>query len=354
VHRTTSEVAHIKRKFQAGFAFSQLVRANFRGTGIVTRPELYLDASFEVFLFMLAVSWLATAFFNYEIIWGNRINDIFGYNNVCVGFDSAPARYFAQPLMALQSYLGVRYGTLDLLRLNLEWKAKRVTKRAYNFSMTMDVLFMMTMLLWPMLLIITPDKGGFGLNYHFYVYVFFVVIMYLTILAQFMETEYDFLPKVSKIWLVTFGVWTVGLLGIGFIGFNGYDYKRCPSDNVSSIMADNKTLYKELCQQVPTVPWPLMALLDWGWFILLVPTTLLLPYSPALNVPCTLIIEDAATTPTSPVDNLVERTRTMVGKTSKMFAAEKSKMFGIKEVSSLASVPSGKVPVAASSNDQSI
>jgi len=71
VHRTTSEVAHIKRKFQAGFAFSQLVRANFRGTGIVTRPELYLDASFEVFLFMLAVSWLATAFFNYEIIWGN-------------------------------------------------------------------------------------------------------------------------------------------------------------------------------------------------------------------------------------------------------------------------------------------
>ena len=27
----------------------------------------------------------------------------------------------------------------------------------------------MTMLLWPMLLIITPDKGGFGLNYHFYV-----------------------------------------------------------------------------------------------------------------------------------------------------------------------------------------
>ena len=33
------------------------------------------------------------------------------------------------------------------------------------------------MLLWPMLLIITPDAGGFGLNYHFYVYVIFVVIM---------------------------------------------------------------------------------------------------------------------------------------------------------------------------------
>ena len=41
----------------------------------------------------------------------------------------------------------------------------------------MNCLFMCTMLLWPMLLIITPDAGGFGLNYHFYVYVIFVVIM---------------------------------------------------------------------------------------------------------------------------------------------------------------------------------
>jgi hypothetical protein len=291
VNATQSEIEVIKKKFQAGLAFPQLVRSNFRGA-IVTRPEIYLEASFEVFELTMALTWILTYIANPGVIWKNRINDIFGYNNVCVGFDTAPARFLAQPLFALQSFLGIRYGTLDLLRLNLEWKANRVSKWQYRFSATMNCLFMFTMLLWPMLLIITPDGGGAALNYHFYVYVIFVVIMYLTILAQFTETPTNYIPKMSLLWVRTFGVWTLGLLLVGFVGFNGYDYEMCPSDNVSMIMAENMTNYEILCQQGGFVPWGFMALLDWGWFILLAPTTFLLPYSPALNIPVHLIIDD--------------------------------------------------------------
>ena len=295
VHRTHKKVLSVKEKFRRGPAFYQIVRSNFRKAA-VTRPELYLDASFEVFLFMIACTWICTCIWNPNILFaskgGNRINDIFAYNNVCVGFDTPPARYVAQPLFALQSFLGVRFGNLDLLRLHLEWHAGRIDKPFFYFNATMDILFMGTMLLWPMLLIITPDAGGFGLNYHFYVYVIFVVIMYLTILAQFGTAPKDVIPLISKIWVGVYGGWTLLLLLIGFVGFNGYDYKRCPSDEVKLFYANGT--HAEYCQQDPAIPVAIMSVLDYGWFILLLFATPLLPYSPALNVPISLVIDENA------------------------------------------------------------
>ena len=295
VHRTHKKVLSVKEKFRRGPAFYQIVRSNFRKAA-VTRPELYLDASFEVFLFMIACTWICTCIWNPNILLaskgGNRINDIFAYNNVCVGFDTPPARYVAQPLFALQSFLGVRFGNLDLLRLHLEWHAGRIDKPFFYFNATMDILFMGTMLLWPMLLIITPDAGGFGLNYHFYVYVIFVVIMYLTALAQFGTAPKDVIPLISKIWIGVYGGWTLLLLLIGFVGFNGYDYKRCPSDEVKLFYANGT--HAEYCQQDPAIPVAIMSVLDYGWFILLLFATPLLPYSPALNVPISLVIDENA------------------------------------------------------------
>lgn len=71
----------------------------------IIHPKAYLQASFEVFILMLALCWILTAWFNPSIMDSNRIRDVFGYNNVCVGFDTVPARYFAQPLMCLQGYM---------------------------------------------------------------------------------------------------------------------------------------------------------------------------------------------------------------------------------------------------------
>ena len=46
--------------------------------------------------------------FNPQIIYRNRIKDLVGYNNVCVGFDSEPARTAMGPCFCLQSYFGLR------------------------------------------------------------------------------------------------------------------------------------------------------------------------------------------------------------------------------------------------------
>ena len=345
VHRTHKKVLSVKEKFRRGPAFYQIVRSNFRKAA-VTRPELYLDASFEVFLFMIACTWICTCIWNPNILFaskgGNRINDIFAYNNVCVGFDTPPARYVAQPLFALQSFLGVRYGNLDLLRLSLEWRAGRVDKLSAYFNATMDILFMGTMLLWPMLLIITPDAGGFGLNYHFYVYVIFVVIMYLTILAQFSTAPKEVIPLISKIWLGVYGGWTLLLLLIGFVGFNGYDYKRCPSDEVKLFYANGT--HAEYCQQDPAIPVAIMSVLDYGWFILLLFTTPLLPYSPALNVPISLVIDENAKL-VGMVAQADERAR--IAREQAKIAGEKAKVKG-KELAEIAKVKGKEAAVKAS------
>ena len=344
VHHTHKKVLSVKEKFRRGPAFYQIVRSNFRKAA-VTRPELYLDASFEVFLFMIACTWITTCIWNPNILLaskgGNRINDIFAYNNVCVGFDTPPARYVAQPLFALQSFLGVRFGNLDLLRLHLEWRAGRVDKRFAYFNATMDILFMGTMLLWPMLLIITPDAGGFGLNYHFYVYVIFVVIMYLTILAQFGTAPKEMIPLISKIWVGVYGGWTLLLLLIGFVGFNGYDYKRCPSDEVKLFYANGT--HAEYCQQDPAIPVAIMSVLDYGWFILLLFATPLLPYSPALNVPISLVIDENAKL-VGRVAQADERAR--IAREQAKIAGEKAKVKG-KELAEIAKVKGKEAAVKA-------
>merc|ERR1712028_128350 len=46
--------------------------------------------------------------------------------------------------------------------------------------------------------------------------------------------------------------------------------------------------------QEPAVPVAIMSVLDYGWFILLLFATPLLPYSPALNCPVSLVVDEDA------------------------------------------------------------
>jgi hypothetical protein len=77
----------------------QFARNPFPKDGCVV-PERYLEAAGETFILMLLVSWALTAAFNPAILADNKLRDRVGYNNLCVGFDSPPARYVAMPLQA--------------------------------------------------------------------------------------------------------------------------------------------------------------------------------------------------------------------------------------------------------------
>ena len=64
-----------------GGAFLWVLRQNGDTAGegsAEVYPKAYLQASFEVFIFMLAWSWIVTSIFNYDVIDSNRIADVFG------------------------------------------------------------------------------------------------------------------------------------------------------------------------------------------------------------------------------------------------------------------------------------
>lgn len=241
-------------------------------------PETYLAAWVETFIVMLCVSWLATKAGNPAAIDRNRIKDIMGYNNVCVGFDTPPARYFAAPLMVLQAYYGLRYVLLDNWRAELEKEAGEIAKGNYWCTRVCNLLFAGCMLAWPMLLIITPGGVGWHLNTHFYIYVFFVVVSFCTIGANFAEARQ--LTVSSTVWIFLFGLDTVLLLGVGYIAFNSYDYKTCPTNNVAS-------LPRSVCEKDPLVPVWFLSFVDYMFFILLAFTPMLLPGAPKIYLRAT-------------------------------------------------------------------
>lgn len=111
-------------RVRRGFALVQLYHSMTEGgaggklhTDIV--PERYLEAFFEQFILSMIIAWTLTCLYNPDIISRNRLRDIVGYNNVCVGFDSEPARSVMVPMFCFQSYLGIRYVHLDSMRAEI-------------------------------------------------------------------------------------------------------------------------------------------------------------------------------------------------------------------------------------------
>ena len=134
---------------------AQLARKPFPRSGTVV-PERYLEATGECFILMLLVSWILTYLFNPDVIENNPLKSRVGYNNMCVGFDTPPARYAAMPLQVLQAFLTVRYASLDNTRASLEKRTGRISRKQYWFSRVANTAYGVFMLCFPVLLVLTP------------------------------------------------------------------------------------------------------------------------------------------------------------------------------------------------------
>ena len=128
---------------------------------------------------------------------------------------------------------------------------------------------------------------------HFGIFVIFIVVAYATIMGHFVNAKRVNLA--SRIWFGFFTFQTVGIVICGRIAVGGYDFTAetgCPStlrgDHGLLKRLDGSPLWPDTagdarCLQTPTVPWGLMAFLDFGWFALLCITTLFLPHAATIR-----------------------------------------------------------------------
>uniref|UniRef100_A0A7S1RVB9 Uncharacterized protein n=1 Tax=Alexandrium catenella TaxID=2925 RepID=A0A7S1RVB9_ALECA len=235
-------------------------------------PEDYAAAGGEMLILAMIVSWTLTFFFNPEVIEKNALKDRVGYNNLCVGFDTAPARYVAMPLLVLQAVLAGRYSYLDTVRL-IATRAS-LTRKQYYFAYWINTAFALWMLAFPMLLVITADFMSWATTkIHLFLFMGTLIIMWGMIAGNVYEAKYEDLQLGTKVWFAMFTAHTVLLPVVGAIDVLSF-HPDLPADQIYTIRFQKPS---------PPVPWPVTAYLDYGWFLLLLLTIVFLPEAPPVQ-----------------------------------------------------------------------
>jgi len=236
------------------------------------RPERFLEATGECFVLCIGASWVCTSIFNPGIYKDNILRSIVGYNNLCVGFDSPPARYVAMPLLVLQAVLASRYSYLDTLRL----KATRehLSGKQFWFGYIINTFFALWMMCFPMLLVITAEFDSWSsTKIHLYLFMGTLFVMWLMIAGNVYEADEADVDCGTKVWFGLFTAHTLLLPVVGIIDVMGFGVGLSP-DQIYTI---------RYVHPHPPVPWPITAYLDYGWFLLLLLTVIFLPDAPPVR-----------------------------------------------------------------------
>jgi len=260
-----------------GPALWQLTRAPYPNVdnNFYQMPERWLEATGECFVLCIGVSWFITAMFNPGIFRDNILRSIVGYNNLCVGFDSVPARYVAMPLLVIQAVLAARYSYLDTIRL----KATRAYLSWWQFQLGYwaNTVFAVWMACFPMLLVITAEFDSWmSTKIHLCLFMATLFIMWVMLAGNVLEApELEF---GTKVWFGLFTMHTFLLPVVGVIDVLAFHPDLTP-EQIPSIRYE----YPH-----PPVPWPVVAYLDYGWFMLLMLTVVFLPEAPPVETRMTV------------------------------------------------------------------
>ena len=213
-------------------------------------PLLYLKAAGEALFLCFSFSWIITLGANPDFVEDNPVKTRLGYNNVCVGFDSAPARYIATPFLLLSIYLGIRFVFLDTLRAYLEKPVH--TDSQFMCTVGANCLGFIGFMLLMLIIVLDPIRSSAG---HLGFFLQFIVVRWIIIAANFYEASK--LTKPQLIFLLFYTLISVILPILYIVDFAGYDSNEEESGSPTS----------------PFLPWELVAFFDLCWFISLPVTT---------------------------------------------------------------------------------
>jgi hypothetical protein len=140
-------------------------------------PTIYLKAAGEGLFLTLLVSWIITFIFNPSIIRENPLKTRLGYNNLCVGWDSAPAAYIAVVLWIAVGYLGLRFAYMNQLRFSLD-------PAPNTFGVVANVCYGIGLCVFTLVLVIPPTQSVWM---HSIPFIGYIWARFLIVWALFLE-----------------------------------------------------------------------------------------------------------------------------------------------------------------------
>lgn len=239
-------------------------------------PEHFLKAGSETLAAIFIGSWALTLIFNFEFTQHNPIKSRLGYNNLCVGFDSSPARYYAMPWFVLKAYLDIRYVFAAMQRSDLE-KRDGILKTSwrYNCSICANGVYAFYLLFLPFLVFVEPSDND-SVVFHYSIFAILIMFRLLLVTSNYIQrSDAADITLHSWIWYFLFVFTTFTSLILSFLDFLFYDARS----------------------QKPIIPWELLMTIDYTWFALVFLTTYFLPDSSIILVSYELVSKGA------PIDN---------------------------------------------------
>mmetsp|Transcript_134486 Transcript_134486/g.339712 ORF Transcript_134486/g.339712 Transcript_134486/m.339712 type:complete len:262 (-) Transcript_134486:45-830(-) len=240
---------------------------------ILYQPESYGAAGGELLVITMILSWALTYFFNHDVIESNPLKDRVGYNNLCVGWDTNPAKYVAAPLFAFIIFIESRYCQLDYWRAHLDISLRPFQRTACAISNAVGALSWMGAI---GIFSINPMESATG---HIASFVQLCIGMYICFACNFIETDVKYHPRGSWVFLGFFTVITIGFGICAMLQALLYD-------------AENNVM--------GPVPWQVMCSLDYAYFACMALQGPFRPAAPSLTADYKLVSDDDFTVTTDP------------------------------------------------------
>ena len=210
------------------------------------QPEDYLRAAGESLFLMLVIGAITSMIFVPEVFKSNPILERMGYNNFCVGFDMAPATYFAFPFGILYVYFSMQFSIYDRLRTLIvedrlaQWKKK--------FSIITNNIYIVSIIGLPLLLLVNPMISIWA---HSLLFLQIVVVRALVVLANYFEHPH---PS-SKYTIYVYSYTLFSLIGFSFAIANYIHFDNATANGISGVD--------------PLIPVGLAMGVDYFWFFLM-------------------------------------------------------------------------------------
>lgn len=238
-------------------AIIELARTAFNPTREL-EPRIYLKADGEILFMLVIICGIITSMAGpVDYFENNMIRRMMGYNNLCVVWDVAPAKYFAATVYPFLVYCSIRYSMLACSRLHLTRIAQ---PRLVMVSTAVNLLYPLSEALVSNIFVVTPVDGTlWHMQLHMAFFLQLVPTRFIVVLVNYWDAST--VTWSSFAFLVVYGICTAAYATGG----------------ISTMV-----LYKNDGVQIYSPA--MMNVLDWTWFACLPLTTFFLPDAPVLKI----------------------------------------------------------------------
>lgn len=255
-----------------------------RNSGIVDPNQFHAAAEESLFLLLAgaglisvlaAPTWEGENF--YEL---NPLRVRVGYNNFCVGFDTAPARYYAQIMYVLTTYGEIQWTITDVQRLRIT--CQNMDKGHMRASIAVRLLYVLSLLVFSLAFVIPPMDGPKHAWAHSWAFFQYIGVRFLMVNQVYAEYNPKRMGKrittLQKVYYVFQMICTVGFIVITFTDYLVYQ-ARCEEPHYQCYDDTETLVFPPVA-----VPWYVTIWFDYGWFFALWLSKYLLPQGMTMRV----------------------------------------------------------------------